>query len=146
VKFKNQLEIYEYLQAAPGNMVKRTIDDFPDVVILINGNACWYPDGKEPVHFANPNAWEPYEQPKWYLDLKHKRPSGVLCRVWQDDEDPNAEIDTDGEYSTVNYTLINDTIVYENVPQFLDVSQTCWDHAVPVTDTHEIYQYLIKYK
>lgn len=146
--FKNQVEIYEYLQVDPTYMVKRNIDSFPDVVILINGNACWYPDGKEPVHFANPNAWEPFVQPKWYENLKEKRPNGVLCKVWNEEsEDEIFEPEPDYETSkncNVNYALINDTIHYENPGlQFMDVTGICWNNAEPVIDTNNLFQYLL---
>jgi hypothetical protein len=60
MKFKTQSEIWNYLQANPGNMVKRTIDPDTDIVSLRDGNALWLPDGQEPVSFEHPWAWEPY--------------------------------------------------------------------------------------
>jgi hypothetical protein len=148
-RFKTQIEIWNYLQEKPGNMVKYVSDVSNGPIILRNGNLAWANNPRQALvlnPICEPTDWYRYSVPKWYDGLE-KRTEGVLCKVWDDDEDPHQDIDTTGECSTINFALICG--VFEDpgtdMVQFIDVYDRYWDHAVPVNDLSELGQYLLKY-
>jgi hypothetical protein len=143
-RFKTQIEIWNYLQEKPGNMVKYVSDVNNGPIILRNGNLAWANNPRQALvlnPICEPTDWYRYSVPKWYDGLEN-RTDGVLCKVGDWSEDPQ---DTTGEVIINNFALICGVSEEPAPLQFIDVYDRYWDHAVPVNDLSELGQYLLKY-